>query len=149
MKSLSHVWLFATPWTTAYQAPLSVGFSRQEYWNGLLLPSLFDLYSSLNLTFLLSLLCVQLLFCVQSFMTLWTVAQNFQHLWDFSGKNSGMACHFLLQGIFQTDPVIKSVSSVSPAFVGRSFTAEPSGLTSIVRLIVFCFLYFNLNRILR
>ena len=29
------VWLFATPWTVAYQAPLSLGFSRQEYWSGL------------------------------------------------------------------------------------------------------------------
>ena len=34
MKSLSRVWLFVTPWTTAYQAPPSMGFSRQEYWSG-------------------------------------------------------------------------------------------------------------------
>ena len=34
VKSLSRVWLFATPWTSAYQAPLSMGFSRQEYWSG-------------------------------------------------------------------------------------------------------------------
>ena len=40
IKSLSHVWLFATPWTAAYQALLSMGFSRQEYWSGLPLPSL-------------------------------------------------------------------------------------------------------------
>ena len=39
VKSLSHVWLFTTPWTAAYQAPLSMGFSRQEYWSGLPLPS--------------------------------------------------------------------------------------------------------------
>ena len=32
---LSLVWLFATPWTVAHQAPLSMGFSRQEYWSGL------------------------------------------------------------------------------------------------------------------
>ena len=32
------VWLFATPWTVAYQAPLSMGFSRQEYWSGLPCP---------------------------------------------------------------------------------------------------------------
>ena len=38
-KLLSHVWLLATPWTTAYQAPPSMGFSRQEYWNGVPLPS--------------------------------------------------------------------------------------------------------------
>ena len=38
VKSLSRVWLFATPWTAAYQAPPSMGFSRQEYWNGVPLP---------------------------------------------------------------------------------------------------------------
>ena len=43
MKSLSHVRLFATPWTVAYQAPLSLGFSRQEYWSGLPFPSPGDL----------------------------------------------------------------------------------------------------------
>ena len=35
VKSLSCVRLFATPWTVAHQAPLSMGFSRQEYWSGL------------------------------------------------------------------------------------------------------------------
>ena len=39
MKSLSSVWLLATPWTAAYQAPPSMGFSRQEYWSGVPLPS--------------------------------------------------------------------------------------------------------------
>ena len=39
VKSLSCVWLFATLWTAAYQAPLSMGFSRQEYWSGVPLPS--------------------------------------------------------------------------------------------------------------
>ena len=39
VKSLSCVWLFETPWTAAYQAPPSMGFSRQEYWSGLPLPS--------------------------------------------------------------------------------------------------------------
>ena len=38
-KSLSSVQLLATPWTTAYQAPPSMGFSRQEYWSGVPLPS--------------------------------------------------------------------------------------------------------------
>ena len=36
---LSRVRLFVTPWTVARQAPLSLGFSRQEYWSGLLFPS--------------------------------------------------------------------------------------------------------------
>ena len=43
MKSLSRVRLFATPWIVAYQAPPSMGFSRQEYWSGLPFPSPGDL----------------------------------------------------------------------------------------------------------
>ena len=39
VKSLSRVRLFATPWTAAYQAPPPMGFSRQEYWSGVPLPS--------------------------------------------------------------------------------------------------------------
>ena len=40
VKSLSHVRFLATPWTAAYQAPPSMGFSRQEYWSGVPMPSL-------------------------------------------------------------------------------------------------------------
>ena len=43
VNSLSHVPLFATPGTVAYQAPPSMGFSRQEYWCGLPFPSSGDL----------------------------------------------------------------------------------------------------------
>ena len=39
MKSLSRVWIFSTAWTAAYQAPPSMGSSRQEYWSGVPLPS--------------------------------------------------------------------------------------------------------------
>ena len=39
VKSLSRVWLFETPWTAAHQAPLPMGFSRQEYWSGVPVPS--------------------------------------------------------------------------------------------------------------
>ena len=39
VKSLNHVQLLATPWTAAYQTPPSMGFSRQEYWSGVPLPS--------------------------------------------------------------------------------------------------------------
>ena len=46
VKSLSHVWLFATLWTVAYQSPPSMGFSRQEYWSGLPFPSPGDLPNS-------------------------------------------------------------------------------------------------------
>ena len=43
LQLLSHVQLSATPWTVAHQAPLPMGFSRQEYWSGLPFPSLGDL----------------------------------------------------------------------------------------------------------
>ena len=43
VKSLSCVRLFVTPWTVAYKAPLSMGFSRQRYWSGLPFPSPADL----------------------------------------------------------------------------------------------------------
>ena len=43
MKSFSRVRLFAIPWTIAYQAPLSMGFSRQVCWSGLPFPSPGDL----------------------------------------------------------------------------------------------------------
>ena len=42
-RSLSRVQLFGTPWAVACQAPLSMGFSRQEYWSGLPFPSPRDL----------------------------------------------------------------------------------------------------------
>ena len=43
VKSISHVWVFVVQWTVAYQAPLSVGFSMQEYWSGFPFSSLGDL----------------------------------------------------------------------------------------------------------
>ena len=43
VKLLSRVRLFATPWAVAYQVPPSMGFSRQEYWSGVPLPSPGDL----------------------------------------------------------------------------------------------------------
>ena len=43
LSPFSHVQLFVTPWTAARQSPQSIGFSRQEYWSGLLCPPLGDL----------------------------------------------------------------------------------------------------------
>ena len=50
VKSLSRVRLVATPWTAAYQAPPSMGFSRQEYWSGVPLPSLPEQLKSKQIT---------------------------------------------------------------------------------------------------
>ena len=50
VKSLSRVQLFATPWTAAHQAPLSLGFSRQEHWSGVPLPSPVPMITPLDLS---------------------------------------------------------------------------------------------------
>ena len=54
VKLLSRVRLLATPWTAAYQAPPSMGFSRQEYWCGVPLPSPILVYFGLNMIILLA-----------------------------------------------------------------------------------------------
>ena len=50
VKTLSRVRLFATPWTAAHQAPPSMGFSRQEYWSGVPLPSPTNVYSGIYIS---------------------------------------------------------------------------------------------------
>ena len=57
VKSLSRVWPSLIPWTAAYQAPPSMGFSRQEYWSGVPLPSplYFSIYSLIFESFILKL----------------------------------------------------------------------------------------------
>ena len=73
--SLSRVWLFATPWTVAYQAPPSVGFSRQESWSRLPFPSPGDLPNP---------------------------GIGLLRPWDSLGKSTGVGCCFLLQEIYPT-----------------------------------------------
>ena len=65
LSHISCVRFSETPWTTALQAPLSTGFSRQEYWSGLLFPSPVIKYEVSE---------VKLLGHVQLFATSWTVA---------------------------------------------------------------------------
>ena len=48
VKLLSRAWLLATPWTEAYQAPPSMGLSKQEYWSGVPLPSPSHIYIRIN-----------------------------------------------------------------------------------------------------
>ena len=57
-KSLSRVWLFATPWTVACQAPLSMEFSRQEYWSELPFPSPFQTLVCIQIKWLAYLLAL-------------------------------------------------------------------------------------------
>ena len=64
VKSLSHIWLLATPWTGAYQAPPSIGFSRQEYESGVPLPSLHILATHIRLSHT----CYTLSYIVSTFL---------------------------------------------------------------------------------
>ena len=73
VKLLSSVWLLATPWTAAFQGPLSMGFSRQEYLSGVpVFPNLF--FSSISLHWLLR----------KAFLTLLAI------LWNFAFRVQGM-----------------------------------------------------------
>ena len=87
VKSLSRVWLFATPWTAAYQAPPSMGFSRQEYWSRVPSPSpkLQDMYIIIPLMSSFS-VCVCVCVCV--LLMIYT-AQERQALGEREGKGRG------------------------------------------------------------
>ena len=96
-----------TQWTIACQAPLFMGFSRQGYWSGLPFPPSGDLPDPGIEP--MSLMSSALWVCVcecsvvsESFVTLWAVACQDPLSMDFPGKDIGVGCHFLLQGIFPT-----------------------------------------------
>ena len=112
-QSLSCVPLFATPWTVACQAFLSVGFPRKEYWSGLPFPFPGDLPNpgikprSLALqadSFLPSHQCESVSCSVVPDSLQPHGLQSARLLCPrvSQGKNTGMGCHFLLQGIFLT-----------------------------------------------
>ena len=100
MKSLSRVRLFETPWTAAHQAAPSMGFSREEFWSGVPLPSTlserkYKLSGNVDGTTILFLkVCLVAQLCL-----------NFQHMdcslpgssfhGDSPDKNSGVGCHAL------------------------------------------------------
>ena len=84
----SLVRLLATPWTATPQAPQSMGFSRQEYWSGVPLPSPKDFL------LLLLLSCFSRVRLVRPHR--WQ-PNRLLCPWDSPGKNTGVGCHFLLQ----------------------------------------------------
>ena len=88
VKSLSHARLLATPWTAAYQAPPSLGFSRQEHWSGLPFPSPMCESEKWKRS--------------RSVMSnsSWPHGLQTTRLlrpWDFPGKSTGVGCHCLLR----------------------------------------------------
>ena len=121
LSCFSGVWLFATLWTIAHQAPLSVGFSRQEYWRGLPCPppgveeaggfftrttwqAPYLLWVKINIRsfwkWKIKLECCCC--CITSVVSYSVQPHRWQptrlpHPWDSPGKNTGVGCHFLLQ----------------------------------------------------
>ena len=92
LRHFSHVQLCATPQTAVHQAPPSLGFSRQEHWSGLPLPS--PMHES------------------EKWKWSHSVMSNSQrphglqpirllHPWDFPGKSTGLGCHYLLRAFLR------------------------------------------------
>ena len=88
VKSLSCIWLFVTPWTVAYQAPPSMGFSRQEYWSGLPFPS--PTHKSEKWNWSRSVIS-------DSSRPHGLQPTRLLRPWDFPGKSTGVGCHCLLR----------------------------------------------------
>ena len=164
VKSLSRVRLLATPWTAAYQAPPSLGFSRQEYWSGdigLACPmchSLFlcfvyiypSIYPSVCLSLHPSLHVCRLSHSVVSSSLLphGLQAARLLCLRDSAGKNTGVGCYTLLQGIFPTQESNQCLSHLPP-LAGGFFTTSATRealihpcLSSIIYFFTYIFLLF-------
>ena len=73
--------------------------------------------------------CAQLLSCAWLFATPWTVSHQALCPWNSPGKNTGMGCHFLLQGFL--NPGVEPASPVFPALADRFFTTEPLQLLKV------------------
>ena len=143
--SLSLIRCFATPWTIAQQASLSMGFSRQKYWSGLAFPSPEDhpdpgiepTSSALQVDSLLlrhqgSLLyvyicvCVCVCVCVGLSATPWTVAHQAPLSMGFPSQRYWSGLTFPTAGDLP-DPRIKPMSPVSPELQAHSLPVEPFG----------------------
>ena len=88
LSRFSRVWLCATPKTAAHQAPLSLGFSRQEHWSGLPFPS--PVHESEKWKWCRSVVS-------ESSRPHGLQPTRLLHPWDFPGKSTGVGCHRLLQ----------------------------------------------------
>ena len=90
LSCFSHVWLCATPWTAAHQAPPSLGFSRQEHWSRLPFPS--PMHESEKWKGSHSVVS-------DSVQPHRRQPTRLLHPWDSPDKSTGVGCHFLLQCI--------------------------------------------------
>ena len=123
LSCFSRVQLFKTPWTVARQAPLSMGFSRQEYWSGLPCPPPGDLpdlgieptssvspalaggvftTSAILEVHYMGWVCVSHSVVSNSWWPHGLQPARLLSQWDSPGKNTGVGYHALLRGIFPT-----------------------------------------------
>ena len=112
---LSHVRLCATPLTAAHQAPRSLGFSRQEYWSGLPLPS--PMHESEKWKWSHSVLS-------NSSQPHGLQPTRLLHPWDFPGKSTGVGCHCLLD-------YFSTFQSSLPAYCVSHFYHPPPFLCTV------------------
>ena len=106
VKSLSPVWLLATPWTAAHQAPPPMGFSRQEYWTGVPLPSPV-VWQKLTkhckaIIFQFKKKC----YCIPKLENHWFKDSKINFLWDFQTCSSRLDISLLL---LQPEPLLCSI----------------------------------------
>ena len=128
-----------TPGTVAHQAPLSMGFSRQEYWSGLPFPSPKDLPDprikpsspALAGGFFTAEPTAVLILSVMSnsLQPYGLYPTRLLCSWDSPGKNTGLCCHALLQGIFPSqgsNPVLSHLQEDSLPSESPVKPAEPT-----------------------
>ena len=134
LSPFSHVWLCVTPYTAAHQAPLSLGFSRQEHRSGLPFPS--PMHESEKWKWSRSVVSDhQRPHGLQPSRLL--------HPWDFPGKSTGMGCHCPLQRllrdiIIQNDQVCSHLEDIwSPFNLYIHFLHPEDNLSEILRPILY------------
>ena len=133
LSCFSHVRLFTTPWTVALQAPLSMRFSRQEYWSGLpwlnlclLSPALAGGFFTTSTTWEAQQgaikVKVKLLSCVRLLVTPWTVACQAPLSMEFSRQGYWSGLPFPSPGDLP-DP---GIEPGSPSLQADALTSEPT-----------------------
>ena len=120
VKLLSCAWLLATPWTAAYQSPPSMGFSRQEYWSGVPLPS--PRWYQCCWSMERKKVKVKLLSCVRLFATPWTVAHQAPLSMGFSRQGYWSGLPFPSPGDF----LYPGMEPGSLALQADALPSEPS-----------------------
>ena len=123
LNLFSHVWLCVTPSAAAHQASPSLGFSRQEHWSGLPLPS--PMQESEKWKWSRSVVSA-------SSRPHGLQPSRLLHPWDFPCKSTGVGCHCLLRRLLAR--IIKFIQTESRMVVARSWEEESYCLVGTVSI---------------